>query len=278
MPRPLARYREIEQWLTERCRALPAGSQLPSETELAAKFSVSRMTARQAMVNLDQAGLVERRRGAGTFVAPSRLHRLDNVLLSFTEDMALRGMSAQSRVLSATIATSPDNAVALGLAPAAWLVCIDRVRLADGVPLARERVFLPGDLHEVLDSDLQNGSLHVALIRLGRVISGARGYVTARLASTEEAELLGLVYPAVLLVERRTITDDRGNPIEHTETAYVASRWVIDTGSFSSQRQSSEASTAAPTAPAVVPNFDGTTTSDPSGTSGVLRRNSSMRG
>jgi Transcriptional regulators len=278
MPRPLARYREIEQWLTEKCRALPAGSPLPSETEIASTFGVSRMTARQAMVNLNQAGLVERRRGAGTFVAPSRLHRLDNVLLSFTEDMARRGMTAQSRVLSATVATSPDNAVALGLAPTAWLVCIDRVRLADGVPLARERVFLPGDFRDVLDSDLQNGSLHVALTRLGRVIAGARGYVTARLATTEEAELLGLVYPAVLLVERRTITDKQGNPIEHTETAYVASRWVIDTGSFSSQRGSSEASTAAPTAPAAVPSIDLTTTNDPSGTSGVRRRSSSTRG
>ena len=60
----------------------------------------------------------------------------------------------------------------------------------------------------------------------------ASGYVTARLATNDEAHLLGVELPAALLVESRTITDTTGRIIENTQSAYVGSRWVIDTGSF----------------------------------------------
>jgi len=67
---------------------------------------------------------------------------------------------------------------------------------------------------------------------MGRVISHAHGYVTARLATEEEGEPLELELPTSLLVESRVIYDDSDRPVERTETAYVASRWVIDTGSY----------------------------------------------
>jgi GntR family transcriptional regulator len=84
----------------------------------------------------------------------------------------------------------------------------------------------------VLDADLENGSLHPALSDLGRRLGRASGFVTARLASLEEAELLGRPLPTALLVEARLITDIGGRPVERTQTAHVGSRWVIDTGSF----------------------------------------------
>lgn len=229
-PRP--RYQTIEDWLIEQCKSLPPGSLLPSEPELATQFAVSRMTARQAVQNLAKRDLVERRRGAGTFVAPPLLHRREGVLLSFTEDMRRRGMKSSSRLISAEVMVSPEDAIALGLQPSGWIVRLERVRYADDMPLAIERVCLPGDFSRVLDYDLEHGSLHDALRDMGRQISHARGYVTARLATNSEAEILGLATPASLLVESRTIYDDVERPLERTETAYVASRWVIDTGTY----------------------------------------------
>lgn len=237
MPDARPRYKEIEDWLIEHCKTLPPGSLLPSEPELATKFSVSRMTARQAVQNLAKAGLVDRRRGAGTFVAPPLLHRQEGLLLSFTEDMRQRGMQSSSRVLTGEVATSPEDAIALGLQPSGWIVRLERVRYADNVPLAIERVSLPGEFSEVLNFDLENGSLHDALRSLGRQMSHARGYVTARLATDAEAEILGLVSPVPLLVESRTIYDPAERPVERTETAYVAARWVIDTGTYATQAQ-----------------------------------------
>jgi GntR family transcriptional regulator len=235
------RYQEIEDWLTELCNSLPAGSLLPSEPELAARFSVSRMTARQAVQNLARAGRIDRRRGAGTFVAPPRLHRDEGILLSFTEDMRRRGMKTSSRVIRSEIVTSPDDAVALGLQPSSWVVKIERVRFADDVPLALERVRLPGSLSAVLDADLEHTSLHEWIRRAGHTIDHATGYVTARLADKGDAELLELTLPAALLVESRMVYDGNGRPLERTETAYVASRWVIDTGMWAQAAAESRA-------------------------------------
>jgi len=227
-----ARYLEIEAWLREQCQALPAGSLLPSEPELADRFGVSRMTARHAVQRLAQGGLVERRRGAGTFVAPPLLHRTETVLNSFTQDMLVRGLVPSSRLLRADVGTAPAAAVLLGLSPDSWVVRVDRVRCANGIPIALEKAVLPGEAEPVLEFDLERGSLHAALASLGRRLGRATGYVTARLASVEEGELLDLTVPAALLVETRLITDVNGRPVESTETAYVGSRWVIDTGAF----------------------------------------------
>lgn len=227
-----ARYLEIEEWLRAQCASLPAGSSLPTETEVAERFQVSRMTARQAFQRLAQLSLIERRRGAGSFVLPPPLHREEKILHSFTQDMLARGLTPTSRIIRAEVGASPAAAAALGMSPAQWVVTIERVRYADGVAVAIERTALPGEFAPVLDADLEQGSLHQALAGLGRQMGRASGYVTARLATTEEARLLDLAAPAALLVETRLITDLSGRPVESTESAYVGSRWVMDTGSF----------------------------------------------
>lgn len=226
------RYLAIEDWLVEQCKVLPPGTLLPSEPELAAKFAVSRMTARQAVQGLAAAGLVERRRGSGTFVAAPILHRREGVLLSFTEDMRNRGMKSSSRLISGKVVASPEDALALGLKPTASVVQIVRVRYSDDIPLALERVSLPGGMRGILEKDLESGSLHGALGEMGYHISHAYGFVRARLATESEARILGLTTPAPLLMESRTVYDNADKPLERTETSYVASRWVLDTGTY----------------------------------------------
>lgn len=243
-----ARYREIELWLRQRCAESAPGTLLPAELDLARQFDVSRMTARQAMQNLAQEGLIDRRRGVGSFVAAPPLHRAESILYSFTDDMLRRGMTPSSRLLSAGVGSDPADAAALGLESSAWLVQIDRVRMANGVPVAREKVALPGEFSKVLDHDLETGSLHAALAEMGRNLGRANGYVMARLATAEEAELLDLELPAALLVETRLIFDDHARAVERTETAYVGARWVIDTGPY--VHPAARPATAAPTAPA----------------------------
>ena len=105
------RYQEIEAWLREIILKGRAGEAIPSEVEIAASFDVSRMTARQAVLNLMREGLVDRRRGAGTFIADNPLHRREGVLLSFSEDMKRRGLKPSSELISAKkeIATAADR-------------------------------------------------------------------------------------------------------------------------------------------------------------------------
>ena len=70
--------------------SLPAGSALPSERLLAARYDLARMTVRTEVDRLAAAGSVYRLHGRGTFVAEPRVAQ-DVLFSSFTEDMRARG-------------------------------------------------------------------------------------------------------------------------------------------------------------------------------------------
>ena len=223
------RYEEIERWLRSLVKKGKAGTLIPSEVEIAQKFSVSRMTARHAVMNLMREGLVDRKRGAGTFISPQRIHRAEGVLLSFTEDMHRRGLSPSSILLSAKIeGATPQDQISLHLRSNSKVVVIKRIRLADGVPLSIERVALIPETKAVLKEDLVNGSLHSALRKLKFAPYIANGWLSARPATADEAKKLDIPARTPLLVETRIIEDGKGNPLEYTETAYASNRYVID--------------------------------------------------
>jgi GntR family transcriptional regulator len=228
--RPTARYLEIEWWLRDRTRSGTPGDLLPSESELAAQFGVSRMTARQAVQNLAQEGLVERRRGSGTYIAERPFHRHEGVLLSFTEDMRRRGMRAGSQVLEASVRHATAAEIeALRIADDPRVVSIQRIRLADDLPLSIERAALPISCAAVLSANLESGSLHEAMAAIGRTPTIAQSWITARMPSPEERRWLQITgQREPLLIERRIMRDAADVPIEHTESAYLASRYVID--------------------------------------------------
>jgi GntR family transcriptional regulator len=224
-----ARYREIERYLRDLVDRSRPGDPLPSEAALCATFGVSRMTARQALQELTNAGLVDRRRGQGTFVASRPVHRRAGVFLSFTEEMERRGLQASSHLLSAGLDRArPEEQRVLGLDVGDQVVRIVRSRLADGVPLALEDAALPATYAAALDADLEHGSLHRVLESMGPVATRALGTITARLARSSEVALLDLPPHAALLVEVRIIFDQEGQAFERTETRYVADRYVID--------------------------------------------------
>ncbi|GAA4563006.1 GntR family transcriptional regulator [Planotetraspora kaengkrachanensis] len=224
-----ARYQEIERWLRDLVLRGAPGDALPSESDLAQRFGVSRMTARQAMQNLAQEGLISRRRGAGSYIAQRPLHRRESTLMSFTDDMRRRGVVASSQLLDARLRSATAGEIeALRLPEASRVVAISRIRLADGVPLAVEHVALPAECAGVLAEDLESGSLHEYLHRRGWTPALARSWIGARVATPAEVRMLDMTSRGALLVERRIIYDQDHRPFEHTETAYVAERYVID--------------------------------------------------
>lgn len=187
------------------------------------------MTVRQALQELTNEGLIERRRGQGTFVAHRPVHRRPGVFLSFSEEMTRRGVRPTSRLLSAALdRPRPAELADLGLPARSQVVRVVRVRLADGTPVALEDAALVPELADVLDADLVDGSLHDALQKKGVVATRAIGTITARLARASETGLLDLPPQAALLVEVRILFDQEGRVFERTETRYVADRYVID--------------------------------------------------
>jgi GntR family transcriptional regulator len=224
------RYEDIEHWLRARVMDGRDGDALPSELDLAAQFGVSRMTARRAVQNLAAEGLVRRRRGSGTFIESKLFHPHAGPLMSFTEDMRRRGMTASSSLTSAQLReAAPAEAKALRLgARRPRVVSIDRLRLADATPMAIEQAALLPECALVLAEDLESNSLHESLRRLDRIPTVALTWISARNATADEVRYLQLPSRSPVLVERRIISDQHERPIEFTTTAYHPERYVID--------------------------------------------------
>lgn len=222
-------YVEISDALRRRARETPAGQGLPSETELAAQFGVSRMTARQAVKTLEAEGLLYRVPGSGTFASGHEAHRVLNELRSFTSEMSERGYRVRSQVLEqGWVATDPQLQADLGLAPRSRAVYIERVRYADEVPMALERTYLTARCSAVLELDLSTVSLHAALEANGITPTESFGSLVAALAGPADVERLNVEAGSPLLVEVRRIDDQHGTRIERTETRYAGNEYVFD--------------------------------------------------
>src|SRR6201997_3076837 len=112
---------------------LKPGDVVASERELARLHDVSLMTARHALASLEREGVVERRRGIGTFVSAPKIHF--NKLMSYTEQMASRNMTAGSNVLFSRIIDNEQEANArLSLSPKSSVLKLERLRHAGGEP------------------------------------------------------------------------------------------------------------------------------------------------
>jgi GntR family transcriptional regulator len=124
--------------------ALKVGEQLPTEDSLIARFDVSRITVRRAIQNLVSRGLIEIRRGKGTFVAAPKITQELTELSGFVEDMRAVGRKPTARVISKEIVTANTTVAAqLALTKGQRVVRIRRVRLADGVPISFDETYLP---------------------------------------------------------------------------------------------------------------------------------------
>lgn len=223
-----ARYQEIAAYLRELIADAQPGDRLPSEAELCERFDVSRMTARHAIQILEREHLVHRTRGKGTFVAARPVPRLLGSPLSFTASMRQRGMLATTTVLESRYdVPSEEDVKALEIAADDRVAVLERLRCADGIPMAIERAVLAPQCAVVIET-IGEGSLHVAFEATGRVPTRATAGVTARLATDRERRLLDLDDDGVVLCERRVIYDQDGGPLEHTETRYAADRYVFD--------------------------------------------------
>jgi len=125
--------------------AADPGTPAPSERELAERFGVARMTVRHALDALVAQGLIERIPGKGTFVSKPVID-LQMRLSSYTEEMERRGKKPESRTLLARPASAgPGVARALGLEEGAAVAHWQRLRLADGVPMALQHTYLSLD-------------------------------------------------------------------------------------------------------------------------------------
>jgi GntR family transcriptional regulator len=224
------RYYEIEQSLRTRIAELKADDPLPSDAMLCEEFGVSRMTARNAVQRLTQEGLVYRVPGRGTFVAEPPVHRQAGNLLSFTEEMRRRGRTPSSRLLAREVREPrPAEASRLQLDPGEEVIAVRRLRVADDEPVAIEEAVFRATIAPLIQlADLERSSLHDTLVEGGHVPTMGRARLGAEAAGPDDALLLDVAPGSPLLVEKRVIHDQDGNPLELCESRYAGERYGLD--------------------------------------------------
>jgi GntR family transcriptional regulator len=224
-PRRQLKHVVIREYLRELLAGAAPGTAAPSERELVQRFGVARMTVRQAIDALVAEGLLHRAPGRGTFVAPPRAEV--GRLLSYTEDMARRGLLAESQTLVARREKAgPGIARALELTEGDPVLHWKRLRRADAVPMCVEDAYLSEIL---LPGFLQSGmptSLYGALEERGLRPTWAEDSVTAGIATAEEAALLEVAEGSpVLRMARRATVEDK--TIEVSRAVYRADRYTL---------------------------------------------------
>lgn len=203
------------------------GSALPSERDLSEMAGLSRVTVRKGIEQLVGEGVLFRKQGSGTFVAP-RIETAGTKLSSFSDETRARGEAPGVVWINKTYAQpTEEEAAALQISPTARVARLGRVRLAGGEPLAIEHAIIPADFLPDLES--LGNSLYQALDAHGfRPTSGTQR-VRASLATPTEAGILSVRQNSeVLRIERLTRIPD-GRFVEFTRSVYRGDRYEIVT-------------------------------------------------
>ncbi|MFC7403674.1 GntR family transcriptional regulator [Georgenia alba] len=195
MSSPLAAHARIRGDLERAIRAgqYPAGSTIPTERVLAEQYGVSRATVQRAVTDMARAGLVVRRRRAGTVVAPGGAGAN---LLHFT-NLAAEGPEVHGghRVVRAEVVPREDIAEELpGVAPNAAVVVMERIKEDEhGTASAVERSYIPFEVApRVLREDLGTLTTLAYFRRAGIAVARSRLYVTPTIAGAEDAASLAI--------------------------------------------------------------------------------------
>jgi DNA-binding GntR family transcriptional regulator len=207
--------------------AIGPGERLDNEVQLSERLSVSRPTVRQAIQRLTQEGLVVRQRGVGTVVVNRRIQRR-LALSSLYEDLRASGREPATSVLSVrSVSPDEETAAALGVAPGQAVLRIERLREADGRPLAVMRNYLPAGLLQGMEveSVLSRHGLYETLRQQGVQFHSAEEVIGARKATAAEAALLEAPRGSTVLTMTRVAIDPAGRAIEYGVHAYLAERY-----------------------------------------------------
>jgi len=229
---PLPLYYQIREQLRHQILNgdLQPGDLVPSETQLCADCGVSRMTARMALTQLANEGLIVRKPGKGTFVAPPKatFHKAPFSLLSYTEIMSHLGLRAGAQIRSQeVVSANPQAAEKLQVKIGDPVVRIDRVRFANDEAMSLEVSFYPHNRFPTLaELELTDRSIY-------RVLEETYGIAPAYAIDTTELSVAGSFEAKELKIKQGTpivlstrvsyLTQDV--PIEFTQVVHRGDRF-----------------------------------------------------
>jgi GntR family transcriptional regulator len=210
------------------------GTQIPGEQDLCEIYRISRTVVRQALRELELEGVINRRKGKGTFVALPKINEgLVQKLTGFYQDMIERGLKPETKVLHQNVIPASEKvAKFLGIQPGAQVVDILRLRFINSEPIQLVTTYIPYDICDSLATvDLTDRSLYAHLEKeCGIFIAKGHRYIEAVLANDREAELLQIEPGAPLLMLDSISYTEEGKPIEYYHALHRGdrSRFEVD--------------------------------------------------
>jgi GntR family transcriptional regulator, phosphonate transport system regulatory protein len=228
----VALWRQIEQALTEEIQSgsLEAGSRLPTEPVLAARFQVNRHTVRRAVSALVDRGLVKVEQGRGSFVAEHVLDYLIGRRTRFSDLVHKQNRYPGGTLLFARRIEADDVvAEALRLVPGAEVHLLETIGELDGRPISVGTHYFPAERFPDLDTvHRREGSITRTLTHYGCGDYERRiTKVTARMPDTSDAELLRQARNRPVLVTESVNVDANDVPIEYGVARFAADRFQI---------------------------------------------------
>jgi GntR family transcriptional regulator len=229
MPDTLVRmpvYQQLNEHLRRHLLGLQPGDRFLTEREIAERFQVSRATANKALAALVGEGLIEFRKGLGTFVRPSTLAYDLRALVSFTAQAIAAGRTPATRVLAFDVCEADAvQAATLGVSQGAPLWRMERLRLLDGVPSIVETRLVVRALCPELAADDCGGSLYDLWMARGLHLAGAVQTVSAAICDPADAAQLQRPAGSALLVAEAVGRVAGGTALWHERTRYAADHW-----------------------------------------------------
>lgn len=221
-------YRIYEELLEEiKSGRYKEGDRFPSDTDLVARFDVSRGTIREALKLLLQQGYLEREQGKGTFVRFRKIEQDPEKLIGFTELMRRNHLEPSGKIIEKSVETIPSALAAeLDVERNRKVVRFFRVRYGDDQPLIIERSFFDYQLFKpVMELDLEHNSIFELLYkytdtRLGK----ATQRIEAITAGADENRYLNVEIGTPLLLITRIIETDEGSFFQYSEDVYRSDR------------------------------------------------------
>ncbi|KGA16905.1 hypothetical protein GM50_13130 [freshwater metagenome] len=198
---------------------------IPGERALAERFGTSRVTIRQALALLQDDGLIYTVHGAGSFVAPPRVIK-QMKLLSFTQEMKVKGLKASTQVISSALIEDDEHATDDFIVVSEPAYRIERLRFGDLEPLSFEITYINQTIApNLIDCDLTNSLYHILETEYGQEVISADEHLIPIFVEERIAKLMKISPGSAAIRIQRTGYNIRGEEVERSISIRQATRW-----------------------------------------------------
>jgi len=238
---PIPLYIQLGNWLERmiRIESYKVGSMLPSENELANVVEVNRNTVRHAITLLIQKGLVEKKKGVGTLVKrklPLYPVRKLNRMTSFVDDFEMDNVEIEDRILlKESVPATPELAEKLLLSPNEPAVKIERLRIADKLPLVLEiQYYCFSRFGKLLEMDIKGSMYKILTTIFNAGLDHSVQTIRAVYPSEEIADRLHITQSTPCMFLESLAYTAEGLCIEVLHSYYRGDRYLfkVETGEY----------------------------------------------